>query len=72
MYRGHQQLRQPFFAHNEETSVCLCDTGFVAAMTDVFEDDQAARQPVTRQVWQRCGGCMRAQALVASRRKEQV
>ena len=37
------------FAHNEETSLCLCDTRFVAAMTALFEEDLAGSQPVVRE-----------------------
>ncbi len=60
------------FAHNEETSVCVCDTEFVRQMTAVFEDDLAASQPVDRQRWQQRGLFTRAQELVASLLKEQV
>ncbi|BCS32861.1 cardiolipin synthase B [Luteitalea sp. TBR-22] len=60
------------FAHNEETSVCVCDTGFVAAMTDLFEEDLAASQPVAREDWQRRSVLTRGQELLASLLKEQV
>jgi cardiolipin synthase len=60
------------FAHNEETSLCLCDTRFVAAMTALFEEDLAGSQPVVREAWQRRGWVTRAQELVASLLKEQV
>jgi cardiolipin synthase A/B len=60
------------FAHNEETSLCLCDTGVVGAMTAVFEEDLAASQPVVREQWKQRGVFTRAQELVASLLKEQV
>jgi cardiolipin synthase len=60
------------FAHNEETSLCLCDTGFVGAMTAIFEEDLAASQPVMRDEWQQRGVITRAEELVASLLKEQV
>ena len=60
------------FAHNEETSLCLCDTRFVAAMTSLFEEDLAGSQPVVREEWQQRGVLTRAQELVASLLKEQV
>jgi cardiolipin synthase len=60
------------FAHNEETSLCLCDTRFVGAMTAIFEEDVAASQPVMREEWQQRGVLTRAQELVASLLKEQV
>ena len=60
------------FAHNEETSLCLCDTRFAAAMTALFEEDLAASQPVLREDWQQRGWLTRGQELVASLLKEQV
>jgi len=60
------------FAHNEETSLCLCDTRFAAAMTALFEEDLAASQPVVREDWQQRGWLARVQELVASLLKEQV
>jgi cardiolipin synthase A/B len=60
------------FAHNEETSVCLCDTRFVAAMTSIFDEDLAGSQPVIRAEWEQRGVVTRAQELVASLLKEQV
>ena len=60
------------FAHNEETSVCLCDTAFTAAMTARFEADLAASQPVDRVRWGQRGLLTRGQELVASLLKEQV
>ena len=60
------------FAHNEETTVCVCDTEFVAAMTATLEDDLAASQPVMREQWQQRGVITRAEELVASLLKEQV
>ena len=60
------------FAHNEETSVCVCDTRVVAAMTELFEDDLGACQPVDRAEWSRRGYTTRAQELIASLLKEQV
>jgi len=60
------------FAHNEETSLCLCDTRFAAAMTALFEEDLAASQPVLREDWQQRGWLTRAQELVASLLKDQV
>ncbi len=60
------------FAHNEETSVCVCDEGFVRAMTALFEEDLGASQPVVREQWQRRGLVTRAQELAASLLKEQV
>jgi cardiolipin synthase len=60
------------FAHNEETSLCLCDTRFAAAMTALYEEDLAASQPVLREDWQQRGWLTRGQELVASLLKEQV
>ena len=60
------------FAHNEETSVCLCDTGFASTLTARFEEDLAASQPVDRAGWQQRGLLTRGQELVASLLKEQV
>ena len=60
------------FAHNEETSLCLCDVGFVSAMTAVFEEDLAASQPVMREEWQQRGVIARVQEHLASLLKEQV
>lgn len=60
------------FAHNEETSLCLWDPGFVARMTAIFEEDLAASQDVRRQEWQQRGVLTRAQELVASLLEEQV
>ena len=60
------------FAHNEETTLCLCDTRFAAAMTAHFEEDLAASQPVFREDWQQRGWLARGQELVASLLKEQV
>jgi cardiolipin synthase A/B len=60
------------FAHNEETSVCVCDTRFTAAMTALFEEDLAGSQPVVREAWQHRGWLTRGQELVASLLKEQV
>lgn len=59
-------------ARNGEASVCVCDTGLVAAMTDVFEEELAASKTVARYAWPRRGLLTRAQELVASRLKEQV
>lgn len=60
------------FAHNEETSLCLCEPRFVAEMTALFEEDLAASQPVDRDQWQRRGIVTRVMELVASLLKEQV
>ena len=60
------------FAHNEETSLCLCDVGFVSAMTAIFEEDLAASQPVMREEWQQRGVIARVQEHLASLLKEQV
>ena len=60
------------FAHNEETTVCVCDTGFAAAMTALFEEDLAASQPVQHDRWKRRSLFTRVQELVASLLKEQV
>lgn len=60
------------FAHNEETSVCLCDTGFAAALTAVIEEDLASSQPVVPEAWRQRGWFTRAQELIASLLKEQV
>ncbi|MGI8672872.1 MAG: phospholipase D-like domain-containing protein [Luteitalea sp.] len=60
------------FAHNEETSLCLCDRSFVAAMTEIFEEDLAACQEVRREQWAQRGMLTRAQEFVASFLKEQV
>ncbi len=60
------------FAHNEETSLCLCDTRMVGRLTETFEEDLAASQPVTRDEWERRGLVARVQELAASLLKEQV
>ena len=60
------------FAHNEETSLCVCDTRFVRDMTTIFEEDLAASQQVMRDQWQRRGIFTRGQELVASFLKDQV
>jgi cardiolipin synthase len=60
------------FAHNEETSVCVCDTRFAAAMIELFEDDLGASQQVDHTEWDRRGIVARAKELVASLLKEQV
>ncbi len=60
------------FAHNEETSLCVCDTGFAAALTAVIDEDLASSQPVSSEAWHRRGLVARVQEQVASLLKEQV
>lgn len=60
------------FAHNEETSLCLCDARLVGELTETFEEDLAACQEVTQDEWRRRGVFARSQELVASLLKDQV
>jgi len=60
------------FAHNEETTLCVCDTGFAAALTAVIDEDLASSQPVAPEAWRHRGWLARVQEQVASLLKEQV
>lgn len=60
------------FAHNEETSLCVCDTRVVGDLTAIVEDDLAACQQVSRDAWRQRGLLARAQELVASLLQDQV
>ena len=64
LYEYHQSM-----LHQK---VMLVDPQFVSAMTQVFEDDLAASQPVDHAEWNRRGLFTRAQELLASLLKEQV
>lgn len=60
------------FAHNEETTVCLCDDALVAVLASAFDDDLASSREVRLEDWQRRGLLTRAQEMVASILQDQV
>ena len=60
------------FAHNEETTVCVCDDGVVSAVASAFDEDLAASREVRLEEWQRRGLVARVQELVASLLQDQV
>lgn len=60
------------FAHNEETTVCVCDDGVVSSIASAIDDDLADSREVRLEEWQRRGVVARVQELVASLLQDQV
>jgi cardiolipin synthase len=60
------------FAHNEETTVCVCDEAVVHAVTAAFDNDLAESREVRYEEWRKRGVLARAQEVVASLMQDQV
>lgn len=60
------------FAHNEETTLCVCDDVVVAAVARAFDEDLADSREVRLDDWRRRGPVARGQELVASLLRDQV
>lgn len=60
------------FAHNEETTVCVCDDRIVQAVTAAFDNDLAESREVRYEEWRRRGLWARTQEIVASLLQDQV
>jgi cardiolipin synthase len=60
------------FAHNEETTVCVCDDRIVQAVTAAFDNDLAESREVRYEEWRRRGLWARTQEMVASLLQDQV
>jgi cardiolipin synthase len=60
------------FSHNEESNVCLCDAAFSQELTEMFEQDLAVCQRVTKEQWHRRGLFQKAMEALASFVQDQV
>ena len=60
------------FSHNEESNVCLCDTGFARELTETFDADMRACERVTKDKWQKRGIVEKGLEALASFFQDQV
>lgn len=60
------------FAHNEETSISICDRTLASSLASDFGNDVSISNRVTLEQWQRRGLLQRSRELAASLLREQV